>query len=287
MANGIMQYIQKSKLDTFIIRQSLNLCNLLKWATIIPSNAIMPFPLGQVWFLHALIIICLVSPLLFWLYKRNLPVFIILLCCSVATSVIQMNYNIVPFFKIGVHNLFNPFIHVLFFCIGFMVIDMPRLRSPYISSAIVTLCFIAIIVFINILDINPDYAKHTSSSDLYYVVGSTGAIWLFLMLQQYIMKLYKMLPLLIQHASNFLFRHTFAIYLLHSFAIFFVEKVFGLVNPQQKTISYGIIKLVLVLFVTLLLSPMFTRISSLVSNQILILTGRTMSCLIKYRQKNR
>lgn len=49
--------------------------NFLKWITIIPNNSIMTFPVGQVWFLHALMIISLISPLLFLLYRRYVLIF--------------------------------------------------------------------------------------------------------------------------------------------------------------------------------------------------------------------
>ncbi len=180
-----------------------NLSNLIRWATITPNNSIMPFPLGQVWFLHTLLVISLVSPLIFWLYHRHLSFFIIFLCCSLLASALQINYNIGTFFHIAGHNLFKPLVHILFFCIGFIIIDFPKLRSLHVSSAIVILCLFMSIFFVKVLDLHPDYAFHIYSPDLYYVIGSIGVIWLFILLQTYIMKLYKLMPLIIHSVSDF------------------------------------------------------------------------------------
>lgn len=247
--------------------------NFIKWLTIAPSDSIMPFPLGQVWFLHTLLIICLVSPILFLVYQSHPSVLYILLCCSFLVAAVQVNYNIAPFFVIAGHDLFKAFVHSSFFCMGFLIIDSPKLRSLNTSLAIVLLGISASVVFVMVLDVNPDYAKHTYAPDLYYVSGSISAIWGFILLQHYILRLYYIFPVLMKEAINFFFRHTFAIYLLHSFAILLVETTFGLVNPQQKTISYGIVKLVLVLLVTLAMSPFFTRATSFVDSKVLILTG--------------
>lgn len=257
--------IQHIELPVFVLG------NLMKWITIVPENAIMPFPLGQVWFLHTLIIISLLSPLIFWLYKRSFIVFTIFLCFSLAVSAIQLRYNIGLFFVIYGHNLFKPLVLVSFFCFGFMVIDRPILRDNTASLAIIISCLIFSVALVRVLTLNPDYVKHTYYPDLYFVTGSIGAIWLFLFLQPYILKFYKLLPPIFYDVSDYIFRHTFAIFLLHTFAILLVEDKIGLVHPQQKSISYAITKLTLVMLITLSLSPIFTKVTSFVSRQILML----------------
>lgn len=256
----------------FLIQNSVfpefNIGNFIRWATVIPMNSIMPFPLGQVWFLHTLIIISLISPLLFWLYNKNLFVFVLILCCSLLVSAIPIVFNIKPSFDIAGHNLFKPIVHMLFFCIGFIAFDNKKLRSAFSSTIIVIICLVISVVFVSVIGINPDYAEHTYSPDLYYVCGSVGSIWLFLLLKSHILKYYKALPSFIHNISEYFFRHTFAIYLLHSFSIYFIENVFGLVHPKEKSISYGILKLMLVLLVTLALSPVFTKISCLIANKL-------------------
>lgn len=251
-----------------------NLSNLVKWITMLPSRDISPFPLGQVWFLHTLFIISLVSPILFTLYEKNKYFLVFIIIFSVTMSTIQINHNIADHFIIYGHHLFKPIVHTIFYSLGFMVIDTPSLRSRNFSLSTSLLFLLASIFLVYILKLNPDYAEHTYSPDLYYVTGSLSAIWALLFLQPYILKFYRNSHLFIRKIIDFFFKHTFAIYLLHTFSIFFVEKIFGLTNPQQKTISYGVIKLTVVFLITLILSPMFTKITSKIGNQILLKTSR-------------
>lgn len=244
-----------------------NVVNLARWVTVTPGNSIMPFPLGQVWFLHTLIVITIISPLLFWLYRKHLLIFVILLCGSLSISAVPMILNFSPSFEIFGQNLFKPAVHLLFFCLGFVVFDSNKFRSPVVSSMIVVVCIAVSVVIVKMFNVNPSYAKHTYSPDLYYVVGSIGAIFLFIFMQPYIVRVFKCFPSFVMNISEFFFKHTFAIYLLHSLSIFFVENVFGLVHPKEKTVLYGVVKLILVLFFTLMLSPLFTSITCVIVNK--------------------
>lgn len=239
---------------------SFSLDNLLRWLTITPSNALMPFPLGQVWFLHTLSIIIFASPGIFWLYRRSF-LFPVLLFCPIALSLLQHKFNIGPCLIISGHNLYTPLVHSLFFCLGFLVFNISKLRSRYfLISAIVASALLSII-FVKGLRLNPDYAFHIYYPDFYYVAGSLCSIWIFILLQSQIVHIYAKFTF-VQITIRFFFKYTFAIYLLHSFAIFFVEEVFGLVHPQQVTVTYAITKFSFVFAITLVLSPMFSKISS-------------------------
>lgn len=265
-------------LSLFILQNSrlpeFDIGNFLKWILLTPTNDIMPFPVGQVWFLHTLLCICLLSPLLFIVYKRNTLLFTAILSCSLAISAVQLKYDIAPFLCLAGHNFFKPLVHLIFFCLGIIIIDTPRLRSPSVSTALAIACLVASVLLVRAFKLNPDYAQHTYFPDFYYVAGSLCAIWVFLLAQPLLMRLYKLLPSPIHSGFNYVFRHTFAIYLLHSLAISFVEKQFNLVNPPHKTISYGITKFLLVLLVTLTVAPLFSKASSRVSNQLLLLVAR-------------
>lgn len=241
---------------------------LIQWLMVIPSNAIMPFPMGQVWFLETLTIISLVSPAIFLLYKLYPLILYVLLCGAVVIAGVQTTWNIAPSLGIAGHNFFRPIVHLLFFCTGFLVVDLPKLRSARVSMAIILLCLAMSVGLAKGLKLNPDYAEHIIYPDLYFVLGSFCAIWLCITVQSYVVKIYD-LSESFRAVSKFLFRHTFAIFLLHTFAIYCVEMVFGLSNPQEKTVAYGLVKLLLVLLVTLLLSPFFTRVSYLIESQAL------------------
>jgi peptidoglycan/LPS O-acetylase OafA/YrhL len=253
---------------------SFSVMNVVKWLTIIPDASIMSFPLGQVWFLHTLLIICLVSPLFFYLYRRRSVLLPLFMLFAITASSLQVAYKISPYFIILGNNFFKPIVHSLFFCLGFIMFDSTRIRSNYFSIAAVIFFSVLSYLLVAKLALNPDYEFHTYAPDIYYVAGSLCAIWFCMLARPSIMKIYYTYRF-VQPPAQFLFRNTFAIYLLQSFAIYFVEKNFNLVHPQQKTIIYGIIKLSAVLAITLAMSPIFTNVSSSISRKLLSASNRT------------
>lgn len=247
-----------------VINRSLpdfSFVKLVKWLAIIPSNAMMPFPVGQVWFLHTLAVLFAVSPLVFLLYRGSAVGFGVLMGLSVCLSVVQLKINLGPSLIFAGNDLFKPIVHALFFCVGVLVIDRRYWRTPVISASIVATLVAISVALIKGLELNPDYAQHTIFPDFYYVAGSLAAIWLALLCQRQVLGWYRASPVVIHAVVNFLFRHTFAIFLLHTFAIFLVEKLVGLENPQQKTIVYGVGKLLGVLAITVSMAPAFSKAS--------------------------
>ncbi|WP_456432061.1 acyltransferase family protein, partial [Thermosulfuriphilus sp.] len=56
--------LQEGRLPSFSAER------LIRWLLIRPSKEMMPFPIGQIWFLYVLLIISFLSPLYFFLWKR-------------------------------------------------------------------------------------------------------------------------------------------------------------------------------------------------------------------------
>lgn len=234
---------------------------LTQWLTINPNIAIMSFPLGQIWFLHTLLIISIISPIYFLLFKRKSAIFLLLLICPIMLSLVQVKYNIASSLIIAGHNFFKPLIHSLFFCTGFLTYNLPTLRTPFFLSTASIVCFFLSLILVEFIGLNPDYELHTYSPDIYYVAGSLCSISLLQLFQPNIMSVYNRLSF-IHSFVNFLFKHTFSIYLVHSFAIFFAEEVFGLVHPQQLTVEYIFNKVTIVFIVTFAMAPILTSASS-------------------------
>ncbi|MEW5803026.1 MAG: acyltransferase [bacterium] len=247
---------------------ALSVSKLSAWLFIIPYHAIMPFPLGQVWFLHTLSVITIISPLYFYVYERKPLALYALLGISLCMAGIQLRIDIAPFFVVGGHNLFKPLVHILFFCLGFLVFEIPSWSRLRVSWSIISLSFILSIFLWAGLKLNPDFAFHTYSPTLYYVAGSICSIWIFLLLRRPLLLLFRSVPLF-SVIVKFLFTHTFAIYLIHSFSIYFVEEIFGLIHPQNHLIFYVISKVTLVMLITFVLAPPFTRITSLITGTFL------------------
>jgi len=216
----------------------------------------MPFPIGQVWFLHGLFIITLASPLYFMAWTKSRRALLAVMIAIVLFSSVQLFTDIDNLFFISHNNLYQPLIHSSFFIFGMIYFTQPTM--PTVAPAAFFVCLS--IALQQWLGLNPDYAFHIYAPDLYYVAGSASAIFLALFLKKYFLWAVQS-NRVSEVILRFLHKHTFSIFLLHSFAIYLADTVLGLVNPQEKTIAYGIIKLSVVLTITCVMSPFFTIVS--------------------------
>ena len=263
--------------------------HLIQWITVGPSNRIMPFPLGQVWFLHVLIIINLFSPVFFYFYYKNRIIYILILCLSLFLSSIPIISNFVPEFIANKLVLFQPVvgflpaIHMLFFCLGFYVFDNVKIITNKFSIMVILISISVSILFVRLLGMDINYANHGSPPDTYYVIIGVGSIFFFVLIRKNILLYYNASPKYFRSIVDFFFKHTFSIFLLHTFGIFFVEKVFGVVDPPEKTIFYGVTKFILVLLVTLSMAPVFTKLTNTISNK---LSMHLMPRIISWNSKD-
>jgi len=242
---------------------SFDIVNILKWIQINPSKAIMPFPVGQVWFLNTLLFITLISPLYFIFQNRNKHMLSFILFIIIVLSTIQLLLDIDAFFMIMDNNLYKPIIHSCFYIFGIKYIASNKMRDLKFMSGLFVLCIVTSICFAYCLDLKIDYIFHTYAPDIYYVTGSLAAIIVAIIFQEkfiIFLEYYK----LIEKIFLFFHKHTFSIFLLHTFSIYFAEKIDSLVDPDEKSIVYGIIKLIVVLTITCILSVPFTKFSALI-----------------------
>ena len=233
--------------------------NLLKWIEIRPSPDIMPFPIGQVWFLHTLFFIVLVSPVYFYIqdkYRLALPFIVVAI---VGCSGIQLFIDI-GFINIMGNNLYRPLVHSGFYIFGFMVFSSTRLQTKTFLISLFAGGIIVSFATAHYLNLNVDYAFHLEAPDLYYVSGSFSAIAALLVFKRRIVALVQ-LNKLVEKVFRFFHTHTFSIFLLHTFSMYVCEVFFGLVDPKVKTVIYGVVKLGAVLITTCILAVPFTALS--------------------------
>jgi peptidoglycan/LPS O-acetylase OafA/YrhL len=239
----------------------LNLLNLVKWIQIRPSNDIMPFPLGQVWFLNTLFFITLVSPILFIIKDKNKYVLPFIIGFILILSGTEL------FFKVNTHitffnnNLYKPIIHSSFYMFGILYFTGEIYKKLNFIILFLIFTFITSILLVNFFNLNIDYAYHINKPDIYYVCGSFTAISFTLLIKNYFIRIVQYIKI-IRFSLLFLHKHTFSFFLLHTFSIFLAEKIFGLDNPSEKTVFYGLTKLFIVIFLTCLFSIPFTRLSN-------------------------
>jgi peptidoglycan/LPS O-acetylase OafA/YrhL len=243
---------------------SVDINSLWRWLQIRPSNAIMVFPVGQVWFLHTLFFITAVSPLIFKLYNQHKGAVYILVLLLLLFSTTNSFLNVNKALHIFDNNLYKPVIHSIFYIFGMLSFSNDSIRTKKNLFALFGAGILFSIISVYFFGVSVDYNDHINAPGIYFVSGSVAAISLLLLFARALPKLIDSIkPLKI--GANFFYRHTFSIYLLHTFAIFLAENIFGLVEPDKKNITYGLTKLTVVLVITCLLAVPFTSITQKIS----------------------
>lgn len=241
--------------------------HLNMWLQLRPSNDIMAFPLGQVWFLNTLFFITIISPVFFYLISTCSSAIYCLICFSIILSGMQMFFDVGSFFSFYGHNMFKPAIHSTFYIFGAIVYTGELYKKRTLLAVIAASNICVSFFLVRLMNLEIDYAFHIFAPDLYYVSGSFAFIAIVMLFQNTInVFVYK--ASLIKFALLFMYKHTFSIFLLHTFSIFLVEQISCLANPSVKSIQYGIVKLVLVLLITSMFSILFTNLSELLRKKL-------------------
>jgi peptidoglycan/LPS O-acetylase OafA/YrhL len=245
-----------------------NFEKLYMWLQITPEYKTMPFNLGQVWFLHTLVVISIISPLYFKLHDKSRAFIILIVAIILIICTIQLFYKLEQIFWLGRNNLYKPLTNSIFYLFGLLYFSETRSNR---KLALVWLFFAGVILSITLvltlhLDIEP--SSHAYSPDLYYISSNLSAIAVVLIFQNR-MRMIVDKMIFVQIILKYLYRHTYSIFLLHSFAIFISETVFKLSHPQHKLILYGVTKLAVVLMITCLLVIPFSGISNFVTKKMI------------------
>lgn len=234
---------------------------VLTWLTIRPTEHLSGFPLGQVWFLHTLLILVLVSPFYFILYMRNPAILAVLVAISLVLAGMQTFQDFHAALVFCGHNLYKPAILSVFFVAGFAYFGEERLKNPWLLSAVAIASLVLAVSTVLIGDLRVDFSYHTYSPDLYYLAGSTAAIALLLATQKMLLNICRRFRF-VGSSLRFTDRYTFGIFLLHSLAIWGVERYLDLAHPQGSLVLFAIMKFTLVMLLSCALAVPFGRVSN-------------------------
>ncbi len=233
---------------------------LLKWLTMRPSNQIMPFPIGQIWWLQTLLLITLWAPLFFWLNntKEKYNWLIIVFCLFLSTVQLfsneKMNISFIGFY------LYNASFYSAFFIFGLFFTTKKKYFIKPLLALYIIVGLSGCLMLIYTFDLNISYAIHCFPPNLYYALGSLSLIGSMLLTKKCFIQIinrYKFISIVLL----FFYKHTFSIFLLHTFSIYFCENYLWFILPEEKNMLYALIKFISVLIITCLLSIPFTAIS--------------------------
>lgn len=248
--------LQKGELPPFDINILLN------WVMINPPSTTTPYNLGQVWYIHALTIIILISPIIFRLINKNPWLYLVPIGLSLCISSIQLFYPINKSLVVSGHNLYQPLVNLMFFCLGsaFFSHDFFSKRSFYAGKLLVFL--MVSIALVIALSLKVDLKYHSYSPDLYYISCSLVALSLIMYFRAQIISFCQNLKL-IEKVLDFFNKHAYSIYLTHSLFIDVSENVFGLIDVINSPI-HAVIKILFVLLSSALLAIPLSYINKFV-----------------------
>jgi peptidoglycan/LPS O-acetylase OafA/YrhL len=226
----------------------------------------MPYPLGQVWFLHSLVVIIFITAPFFYFKDKINFIFIILIVISLLFSTFELFFKYGKFVYVLGHNLYQSFSNLGFFVFGALYYS----NKDYIDTLVLPrlilltcLAFILLLFYVN--DINMYH--HIYSPDLYYVSLSYFLIFLIIYFKDTILKIISNINIL-NAFLLFMSKNAYSVFLLHSLVLWFVHNKIGISSVKHSPVL-AMLKIFLVLFFTCIISIPFTRMTDFVKGKII------------------
>jgi len=243
--------------------------NIFQWLTLnaVHVNSTMPFPLNQVWYLHSLIMIIIISPLFFKIGLTNIYYFLIPIGISILISVLQLFYDIGHNMYLYGHNIYQPIVNMGFFFFGAMVYMN---RRYFTGNKILYISMGSLLVGVStglLLVEDFNMYNHTYAPDLYYLSLSYFSISLFLGGQPFVERIVGSVRIL-NWFFNFMSRHSYSVFLLHSLVLIKIHTWLQLDNVMNDPVRAAG-KIILVLFITCVIAVPFTRLTNIIVSGII------------------
>jgi hypothetical protein len=244
----------------------ISLKQIILFLLVRPSYEITPFPINHLWFLVVFLNIIIVSPFYFSIYNKNKLILLIIMCVFFFFSFLETIYDIEKYFYLLTFNFYRSIFYSMFFISGFYCfLNINKITRKLLLTMAISSIVLSVIA-VHSLNLNISYNYHSFPPDMYFFFGSVFPIAVLLAFRSKVIIIVKSNALLDKYLI-FLYRHTFSFFLLHTFAVYIVEKVLYLGLSPENKISYGIIRLFLVLTLTSFLAPVFSKLSLSIKNK--------------------
>lgn len=245
---------------------------ILKWIFISPTLSEIDFPLGQIWFIKTLLIMHLISAPIFKVAITRIWILPFLLAVSIAINFYSIYYplkswlDLAPFKEFfGVSALWNTAMLLSCYMAGAMLYDARYQNKKWLFVLLFIFSALALIGLYK-ANFNLDYYYHFEIKSVFYVCLSLVVIILLVQLKNPITELvtnFQPLRWLLLYAN----RHSYALFLLHTVVLFYVEKLFGW-QSLSGNMPLALCRLLIVMIVTMLIAPLFTNFVVLLKSKI-------------------
>ena len=252
--------------------------SLMRWLFMWPEWGGIEIPIGQIWFINALLIISLFSSVAFPVFHQRplcLPVFI---GGSLIAIIASGHFELRDRFVEDLSSVFGIYSSQMWAIVNLSVFyflgafyysaEISDLRGATLISTM--LAGIMIVVMIVVWHVEADFQSHAIKRSPFYVCVSLFALFavlamkpLYFLLKDYI----RPIRWILSYSS----KHSYAIFLWHTVVLFAVEKTLNMENLSDN-LGLAIVRLVLVSAITLAIAPLFTRCTK----QLIELVKRTL-----------
>lgn len=237
---------------------------IVRWLTIVPGSGDTPFPMGQIWFIHAMVVIVFVSFPFFVLSKNSVIPLVICILSSFFIAVAQQAYDINGYFYIFGHNLYQGIVNLGFFAFGALYYRKAHWFSFYVLSLLALSALIIVVSNIFIFNVDINMANHSYAPDTYYLAASFLAVFLVVMAKpiiDYVLNSVGVFDAIVLFFS----KHAYSVFIIHSFSVYWLEIQFDLVDVASN-LYLALIKVISVFVISSALAIPTTWLSKKLTN---------------------
>ncbi|MBQ1783468.1 MAG: acyltransferase [Gammaproteobacteria bacterium] len=242
--------------------------SLLRLILIIPKNGDLFFPIGQVWFIHAMIVIVVLSLPFFILSKASRKWLLPPIVISLLLGAAEFSSSIYRELFLAGHNMYQPIANAGFFFLGALYItytNHPKMLRTALTAAL--FCALGAAALPYSFQIEIGLASHSYAPDIYYLLCSFFAVATIIAMRNIILSvLYRLtyIRLFLDYTST----HAYSIFMTHSFFIFACEKWLGLLSVKESPITAAT-KIALVVGASWMTAPIATALTKNLSSLLL------------------
>jgi peptidoglycan/LPS O-acetylase OafA/YrhL len=258
---------------------------ILRWILIWPRFGEVFFPINQVWYINALVLMILFSWPIFALSReRGWPIWLVITGCfflSLLNAFHPIYENFISSYALSGtgygYQLWQILILLGIFLYGAVHYRYFASHSRRFFALGATVFLLLAISTFFYFEFPFEMSSHREKRSIYFLFLSMFGIYLFLALQNPVQNLLKAIPYaerLILHFN----KYAYSIFLLHTLVLFLVEKRFGLDNLSDQ-LGLALLRMFLVVVVTAILAKPLGDFSKHIANKIRgkILTGTSRS----------
>jgi len=246
---------------------SMTVERAVRWLLISPTSEMIPFSLGQLWFLRALLVISILSIPVYLIAERNADYLLVPTAVSIILAYFQTYSDVQKYFYVDFFNLYQPIVNAGFFFLGSYLF----IKKGLMGTKTLTLLLMGSIAaaFFSYMDggLTINMANHSYAPNLYYVGLSAAIIFIVLLAKPLIQKFLTYFRL-IDYFVLLYSKHAYSVFIIHSILIYLSEALFGWEDVMARP-GIAFAKIAFVMFGSLIISFPVTAITRRVSKGLL------------------